>query len=138
MNRRQWLLGAGTLLGAAAAPTAANSARAGIQNPSRAPANDKPLPLAEYEPKSMLQARETHIERPRYLAIDFHTHISVSANSASGAALSLEGRDLGAPQPRLAATAREGVRAMLHRTAGDARGLVDTVTKYRRGFQGRF
>jgi len=138
MNRRQWLLGAGTLLGAAAAPTAANSSRAGIQNPSPATANDKPLPLAEYEPKSMLQARETHIERPRYPAIDFHTHISVSENSENGVALSPERRYLGTPQELLAVMDRKGLRAMVNLTGGYDRGLVDAVTKYDRAFQGRF
>jgi Amidohydrolase len=138
MNRRQWLLGAGTLLGAAAAPTAANSSRAGIQNPSPATANDKQLPLAEYEPKSMLQARETHIERPRYPAIDFHTHISVSENSENGVALSPERRYLGTPQELLAVMDRKGLRAMVNLTGGYDRGLVDAVTKYDRAFPGRF
>src|SRR5690242_18986468 len=114
MNRRQWLLGAGTLLGATAAPRNAHSSRAGIQNPSSATTNDKPLPLAEYEPKSMLHTRETHIERPRYPAIDFHTHISTSNQSENGVALSPQRRYLGTPQDLPAVMYRKHLQAMVN------------------------
>ncbi|HKC70642.1 MAG TPA: amidohydrolase family protein [Terriglobales bacterium] len=138
MNRRQWLLGAGTLLGATAAPAAAHPSTAGIQNPSSATASRKPLPLAEYEPKSMLHARATHIERPRYPAIDFHTHISVSKYSESGVALSPERRYLGTPQELLAVMDRKHLQAMVNLTGGFDSGLADAVTKYDRAFPGRF
>ena len=138
MNRRQWLLGAGMLLGTTAAPGTTDSSSGGIQNPSSATAESKPLPLAEYEPKSMLHTRETHVERPRYPAIDFHTHISTSNKSESGVALSPERRYLGTPQELLAVMDRKRLQAMVNLTGGFDSGLADAVTKYDRAFPGRF
>jgi predicted TIM-barrel fold metal-dependent hydrolase len=138
MNRRQWLLGAGTLLGATVAPRAAHSSSRGIQSSSPATAENNPLPLAEYEPKSMLHTRETRIERPRYAAIDFHTHISNSKKSENGVALSPERRYLAAPQELLAVMDRKHLQAMVNLTGGFDSGLADAVTKYDRAFPGRF
>jgi predicted TIM-barrel fold metal-dependent hydrolase len=138
MNRRQWLFGAGMLLGATTAPRAAHSSSGGIQNPSFATSESKPLPLAEYEPTCMLHTRETHVERPRYPAIDFHTHISTSSNSKNGVALSPERRYLGTPRELLAVMDRKHLQAMVNLTGGYDRGLADTVTKYDRAFPGRF
>ena len=36
------------------------------------------LPLEQFEPKSMLHVKETHVARSRYPVIDFHTHITWS------------------------------------------------------------
>ncbi|HKU25492.1 MAG TPA: amidohydrolase family protein [Candidatus Sulfotelmatobacter sp.] len=138
MNRRQWLLGAGTLLGATVAPRTAHSSSSGIQSSSPATAENNPLPLAEYEPKSMLHTRETRIERPRYAAIDFHTHISNSKKSENGVALSPERRYLGTPQELLAVMDRKHLQAMVNLTGGFDSGLADAVTKYDRAFPGRF
>ena len=38
----------------------------------------KDLPLAEYQPKSMLQVQETHVPKPRFPVIDIHTHLTWS------------------------------------------------------------
>ena len=138
MNRRQWLLGAGTLLGATVAPRTAHSSSSEIQSSSPATAENNPLPLAEYEPKSMLHTRETRIERPRYAAIDFHTHISNSKKSENGVALSPERRYLGTPQELLAVMDRKHLQAMVNLTGGFDSGLADAVTKYDRAFPGRF
>ncbi len=138
MNRRQWLFGAGTLLGATAAPPAAHSSTSGILNPSSATAENKPLPLAEYEPRSMLHTKETRVERPHYPAIDFHTHISTSNKSERGVALSPERRYLGAPQELLAVMDRKRLQAMVNLTGGYDGGLADAVTKYDHAFPGRF
>lgn len=138
MNRRQWLLGAGMLLGTTAAPGTINCSSSGIQNPASATTQSKPLLLAEYEPRSMLHTRETHVERPRYPAIDFHTHISTSNKSENGVALSPERRYLGTPQELLAVMDRKHLQAMVNLTGGYDRGFVDAVTKYDRAFPGRF
>jgi hypothetical protein len=40
------------------------------------------MELSEFEAKSMLQVHESHVDRARFPAIDFHTHITHSAASA--------------------------------------------------------
>lgn len=139
MNRRQWLFGAGILVGAAAAPAIAHASDSDIQDrPSSASITGTPLSLVEYEPKSMLRVRETRVERPRYSAIDFHTHISTSNKSERGVALSPERKYLGTPQELLAVMDRKHLRAMVNLTGGYDAGLEDAVARYDRAFPGRF
>ena len=47
----------------------------------------KPLDLTQYEPKSMLQVHESHVEKSKFPLIDFHTHISISVKSEHGVEL---------------------------------------------------
>ena len=139
MNRRQFLFGAGILVGAAAAPAIAHASDSDIQDrPSSASIEGTPLPLVEYEPKSMLRVRETRVERSRYSAIDFHTHISTSNKSERGVALSPERKYLGTPQELLAVMDRKHLRAMVNLTGGYDAGLEDAVARYDRAFPGRF
>ncbi len=55
-TRRQWLAGL------AAAPLAR--------------AQKSPLPITDYQPKSMLHVRETIVPQARYPVIDIHTHLT--------------------------------------------------------------
>ncbi len=83
INRRQWFYRVGLIASAAAQSGSASLAAAeGVAKTER-----KPLDLSEYEPKSMLHVRESHVERARFAVIDFHTHISFSAKSAKGVEL---------------------------------------------------
>src|SRR5262245_62360348 len=41
-----------------------------------------PLPLKDYEPRSMLRVTETKVERARFPVIDFHTHLSFTDRNA--------------------------------------------------------
>ena len=43
--------------------------------PSRRSPTSRRLPLAEYAPVSKLRLERTRVERPRFAAIDFHTHL---------------------------------------------------------------
>ena len=43
--------------------------------PSQQPAS-APLPLTQFQPKSMLHVGETRVQRARFPVIDFHTHVS--------------------------------------------------------------
>jgi predicted TIM-barrel fold metal-dependent hydrolase len=139
MNRRQWLFGATKLVGAAAAPAIAHASDSDIQDrPYSASIAGTPLSLVEYEPKSMLRVRETRVERPRYSAIDFHTHISTSTKSERGVVLSPERKYLGTPQELLAVMDRKHLRAMVNLTGGYDAGLEDAVARYDRAFPGRF
>ena len=97
-----------------------------------------PLPLSEYEPKSMLQVGERRVERSRYSVIDVHTHISIAKKSEKGVELSAERNYLGTPQELLAVMDRKNIRAMVNLTGGFANGLADAVNKYDKAYPGRF
>ena len=139
INRRQWLYGLGMTFGAAVRVGAAASFQpasqdaAGPQN-----AEGRPLGLADYEPKSMLQVHETRVEKARFPAIDIHTHISVSAKSESGIELAPERKYLGTAEELLQVMDRKNIRAMVNLTGGFDHGLAEAVTKYDQRFPGRF
>jgi predicted TIM-barrel fold metal-dependent hydrolase len=133
MNRRQWLYGAGLIAGAGRGAVAAPPAQI-EENASR----PKPLDLAQYEPKSMLQVHASHIERSRFPLIDFHTHISGSAKSERGVELSADRQYSGTPEELLAVMDRKNIRAMVNLTGGYEHGLAEAVAKYDRLHPGRF
>jgi predicted TIM-barrel fold metal-dependent hydrolase len=134
MNRRQLLRTTGLgLVGGAFAETVGPSASA-----ADVKGHAMSLSLADYEPKSMLQVRETHIEKARFPAIDIHTHISVSAKEKNGVALVPERQYLGSPQQLLAVMDRKNIRSMVNLTGGYGTGLVDAVGKYDHAFPDRF
>jgi predicted TIM-barrel fold metal-dependent hydrolase len=139
MNRRQWLYGVGILTGAAAVPGVSTEGKpAQGQSASPATSESKPLPLSEYEPKSMLHVRETRVERARYPAIDIHTHISISKKSDHGVAVAPEREYLGTAQELLAVMDRKNLRAMVNLTGGFYGGLTEAVGNYDKAFPGRF
>ena len=134
MNRRQLLCTTGLgLMGGA-------MAHAKVLPASSSDAKSQPnvLSLAEYEPKSMLQVRETHVERARFPVIDIHTHITVSSKSKDGVELVPEREYLGTPEELLAVMDRKNIRSMVNLTGGYDTGLTDAVTKYDRAFHDRF
>jgi predicted TIM-barrel fold metal-dependent hydrolase len=118
--------GAGTQIGSAAAAAPENKA------------HPAPLELSQYEPKSMLQVRESRIERAKFPVIDFHTHISVSTKSENGVELLPDRQYLGTAQELLAVMDRKNIRAMVNLTGGYEQGLIEAVAKYDRQHPGRF
>ena len=81
LTRRGWLSAAGAgLMGTVftAAPEASSHrlGGAGSLDPAEQPSQNTPLPLTEFEPKSMLHVAETKVARSRFPVIDFHTHVS--------------------------------------------------------------
>src|SRR5882672_1063886 len=133
MNRRQWLYGAGVIAGAG--QLRFGSAAAPAKEDSNQP---KPLDLTQYEPKSMLQVHESHVEKSKYPRIDFHTHISVSVKSEHGVELSPDREYFGTPQELLAVMDRKNIRAMVNLTGGYDKGLAEAVSKYDQTYPGRF
>ena len=134
MNRRQLLCTTGLgLMGGAVA-------RAGVLPSSSSDAKSQPngLSLADYEPKSMLEVHETHVERARFPVIDIHTHITVSAKSKDGVELVPERQYLGTPEELLAVMDRKNIRSMVNLTGGYDAGLAEAVAKYDRAFRDRF
>jgi predicted TIM-barrel fold metal-dependent hydrolase len=134
MNRRQLLstTGFGLMAGAVA--------RAGVSTASMATEErqSKALSLSDYEPKSMLQVRETHVPRARFPVIDIHTHLSVSARSKDGVELAPDREYLGKPEDLLAVMDQKNVRSMVNLTGGYGAGLAETVRKYDHTFRDRF
>jgi predicted TIM-barrel fold metal-dependent hydrolase len=132
LNRRQWLYGAGLIAGASPLLTPRPNAQA-----ERRPA-PKPLDLSQYEPKSMLHVRESHVERAKFPLIDIHTHISVSTKSEVGVELAAERQYLGTPEELLQVMERKNIRAMVNLTGGYGKGVADAVAKYDRAYVGKF
>ncbi len=134
INRRQWIYGLGVVAGAAA--QSARGLSTGAEEPQKA--EHQPLALAEFAPRSMLQVRESHIDRAKFPLIDFHTHITRSAKSVRGVALASDRAYLGTPEELLAVMDRKNVRAMVNLTGGYDQGLADVVARYDKAFPGRF
>jgi predicted TIM-barrel fold metal-dependent hydrolase len=132
INRREWLYGVGLLAGAG---TKVSWAAAKQAEAKPAPV---PLQLSQYEPKSMLQVHETRVERCKFPLIDFHTHISFSAKSEKGVALSPDRQYLGTPRELLAVMDRKNIQTMVNLTGGYEKGLAEAVAKYDRAYPGRF
>jgi predicted TIM-barrel fold metal-dependent hydrolase len=132
INRRQWLYGMGLVAGAG---TQIGSAAAAAPENKAHPAS---LELSQYEPKSMLQVRESRIERAKFPVIDFHTHISVSTKSKNGVELLPDRQYLGTAQELLAVMDRKNIQAMVNLTGGYDRALAEAVSKYDRQYPGRF
>lgn len=133
MNRRQWLYGAGMIAGAG--QLGFGDAAAPAKKASNQP---KPLDLTQYEPKSMLQVHESHVEKSKFPLIDFHTHISISVKSEHGVELAPERQYLGTPGELLAVMERKNIRTMVNLTGGYDQGLAEAVSKYDRPHPGRF
>lgn len=139
MNRREWLHGMGLAVGASASAKAAFAASSEDSNAKAQATNKgKPLPLADYEPKSMLHAAETHVPRAAFPVVDVHTHITVSAKEKNGVSLSAKRTYLGQPDELLAVMDRKNIRAMVNLTGGYDDGLVEAISKYDKAHPGRF
>jgi predicted TIM-barrel fold metal-dependent hydrolase len=134
MNRRQWLYRTGALAGSAALARNANAAL----TPEAAETHGAPLPLVDFEPKSMLQVPATHVARAKFPVIDIHTHITVSTQSKNGVELDPARQYLGTPEELLAVMDRTNIRAMVNLTGGYEQGLAAVLNKYDRAFPGRF
>jgi hypothetical protein len=142
MNRRQWIQRMGIVAGTAALPRAiaqtANAQQSDTGGKRNESSSHGRLALEDYEPKSMLQVHETHVERSRFPSIDIHTHITVSAKSENGVDLASERTYLGSAQELLPVMDRKNIRAMVNLTGGYGDGLRDVVSKYDHAYPGRF
>jgi predicted TIM-barrel fold metal-dependent hydrolase len=139
MNRRQWLHALGLAVGASAQSKAVHALpKMNQEAGSPAAAKPQPLALADYEPRSMLHAHETHVDRAAFPVVDVHTHITMSAKSENGVALSAKRTYFGQPNELLAVMDRKNIRTMINLTGGYDDGLVEVITKYDKAYPGRF
>lgn len=139
INRRRWLQALSLALGASVQSKSA-LALSGEQQEAKSQAEGKghPLALADYEPKSMLHAQETHVARAAFPVVDVHTHITVSAKSKNGVGLAAARTYLGKPDELLPVMERKNIRAMVNLTAGYDDGLAEVIARYDQAFPGRF
>ena len=82
----------------------------------------KPLDLSEFEPKSMLQVKQTRVARSRYPVIDLHAHMCFSATVINGVHLAAERQYFGTPEEMIPVMDRKNVRMMNNLTAGFGQG----------------
>ncbi len=136
ISRRDWLRSLGLAIGACTQASASPDATAEAR--SQASSNLQPLPLGEYQPRSMLHARETSVARAAFPVVDVHTHITVSAKSKNGVALSAQRTYLGAPNELLPVMDRKNIHAMVNLTGGYDEGLAEVLKRYDQAFPGRF
>jgi predicted TIM-barrel fold metal-dependent hydrolase len=126
-TRRRWLSAAGSGLAATALTGRAEARDAGQQ--AKPPAGGPPLPLAEFEPKSMLHVKETPVGRARFPVIDVHTHVSPRRAGQAPAI----------PVPEMVKTMDAvNVRTMVNVTGGSGERLAATIASFDRAFPKRF
>jgi len=133
MNRRELLYstGLGMIGGTMAHAVRVPDSKSAVPPPGE-------LRLADYEPKSMLEVKETHVAKSRFPLIDIHTHLSGAAVSKNGVELSPERQYLGTPEELLGVMDRKNIRSMVNLTGGFGSGLAETVKKYDRAHPDRF
>ena len=105
---------------------------------SEAGSTEAPLPLEDYEPRSMLRLPETHVARAKYPVIDIHTHITFAAKNKNGVALSSARTYAATPQELLAVMDAKNIRSMVDLTGGYGSGLRETVARYDDAYRDRF
>ena len=127
ITRRGWLSAAGGML-AGSALAAAPSSQRGAPVPQPA-TRTPPLPLAEFEPKSMLHVAGTRIPRARFPVIDFHSHVSPRPRSTR--------RNVPASElvPVMDAV---NLHTMVNLTGGSGEDLAAAIRNFDRAFPGRF
>lgn len=101
-------------------------------------AQKKPLDLAEFEPRSMLQVGETNVTKAKFPVIDVHTHLSWAAKAEKGVPLTGERRFVVGPEELLPVMDAKNVRIMVNLTGGSGNGLKDAIRRFDRAHPGRF
>jgi predicted TIM-barrel fold metal-dependent hydrolase len=130
-TRRSWI--SGMAAGIAAATQGVRTAASGAARatPGETPA---PLPLADFQPGSMLKVKETAVPRSRFPVVDFHTHLSFIRDQAGAPTA----RHLTTPEEALAVMDRKNVRVMVNLTGGYGPALDESIRFWRQPHPDRF
>lgn len=128
MNRRQLIK---RLPIAAAALRGAN---ASSQQTQSGAAGNEALPLRQYQPKSMLHAKSTAVQRSRFPVIDFHTHLSWAGELTASRKLEFNGQ----PSDLLPVMDRRNIRVMVNLTGSYANNLRETIHRFQEPHPDRF
>jgi predicted TIM-barrel fold metal-dependent hydrolase len=129
-TRRELLAGAGAGLVAARGASG--------QTKQAAKTNKPPvLELKDFQPKSMLHVKETHVPRSRYPVIDIHTHLSWSAKNVNGVPMD-ENLTLLDPAPAiLKVMDARNLRTLCNLTGGFGAGVRQSVKAFDEKAPGR-
>ncbi len=127
ISRRQWLAGI-------SAATIAGPLAGFGQSPAQDPSKAQPLPLKDYEPRSMLHVAETRVERSRFPVIDFHTHLSFVNRSARPEKAGFRAKR----EDVLAVMDRKNIRMMVNLTGGYGAALEETIAYWQKPAPDRF
>jgi predicted TIM-barrel fold metal-dependent hydrolase len=98
----------------------------------------KALPLAKYQPLSMLHVKETQVPRAKYPVIDFHTHLTDAAKAVNGVSADAERTTAAPPNELLPVMDRRNLQALVNLTGGFGTGLDNTVAQFDKPFPKRF
>jgi predicted TIM-barrel fold metal-dependent hydrolase len=134
-TRRGW---ARAMVATVAGGHFAGQQRAHAGQPSQAAATSQPLPLAEFQPRSMLHVPETRVERARFPVVDIHTHLTFRAQNVSGVPQGEAVRTVAQPSDVLPIMDARNVQTMVNLTGGVGSGLRTTVTTFDTAHPGRF
>jgi predicted TIM-barrel fold metal-dependent hydrolase len=115
-------------------PAAAMSSRLALAQKPKKSSTGKVLPLEQFEPKSMLHVKETHVPRSRFPVIDFHTHITWSGELTGEDKVTFTSR----PAELLPVMDRKNIRTMVNLTGGYAHGLDNAIQTLQEPNPGRF
>jgi predicted TIM-barrel fold metal-dependent hydrolase len=96
------------------------------------------LPLQDFEPKSMLKVKETTLAGPAFPVIDFHAHLSWSAQGENGVSLTGDRKFICEPKDLLPVMDRKKIRTLVNLTGGYQEGLKQSVAKFDKAHPGRF
>lgn len=99
---------------------------------------NKPLDLTQFEPRSMLQVRETPVVKARFPVIDIHTHLSWAAKAEKGVSLAGDRKFIVPPKDLLTVMDAKNLRTMVNLTGGYGAGLKEAVQRYDKAHPGRF
>jgi predicted TIM-barrel fold metal-dependent hydrolase len=126
MNRRKWMASAAALAGGPAMAQSQGQQR-------QAEAAPPVLPIEQFQPKSMLHAKETHVPRARFPLIDFHTHITmVTRQDPEAVHFSMQATDC------LKVMDRKNIRTMVNLTGGYGKGVREATRGLSETHPGRF
>ncbi len=101
-------------------------------------AQKQPLDLSDYQPRSRLQTKVTPVDRARFPALDFHTHLAWSVKAEAGIQLRAERQFLAEPGELLAVMDRRDVETLINLTGGYGDGLRASVARFDKAHPGRF
>ena len=123
MNRRKALLSLGSVLGTSGLSV----------EPGAAESKDI-LPIEQFQPRSMLHAHETKVERAAYPVIDIHTHITHAGGLDGPGQIHFTA----SAEDCLRVMDRKNIRTMVNLTSGYGANLQQAIDKLQSAHAGRF
>jgi len=135
LNRRRWFQSVAGILVANRLPVSPAPSASAPSTPRNA---TQPLPLTDFEPRSMLHVPETKVSRSRYPVVDVHTHLSSKARQVNGVSVGEEMRYPASAEAVLSLMDRKNIHTMVNLTGGVGQGLREAIQKFQQPHPSRF